>query len=283
MGAVNHFKTAAFLGLLTALMLSLGQVLGGTSGLTFAIVIALAMNVGSYYFSDRIVLRMYKAKEVGKEHKLYIMVDKLRKKAGLPMPKVYTISSATPNAFATGRNPANAAVAATEGIMKILDDDELEGVMAHELTHVKNRDTLIATIAATIAGVISYVALMARWAAIFGGFGGNNRDSNGLELLFLAILTPIIATIIQLAISRSREFLADAGAAKISGKPEALASALRKIHEGVSKHPLRATENTRATASLFIANPFKGGSLTNIFSTHPPVNKRIEKLNSMSH
>ncbi len=279
MGIANQFKTGLLLSSLSILLLIVGELAGGVQGLTIAIIFALLMNVGSYFYSDKLVLKMYKAKEVNKEHELYKMVDKLRKKAELPMPKVYVIPSATPNAFATGRNPKHSAVAATEGILKLLNHDELEGVMAHELAHVKNRDTLIATIAATIASVIAYVAMMARWAAIFGGFGGNDRrGGSGLELLVLAILTPIIATIIQLAISRSREYLADDGAAKISGNPKALADALRKISSGVAQHPMRSTENTRTTASLFIINPLKGGGFVSLFSTHPPVQKRIERL-----
>ncbi|MFP4656041.1 MAG: zinc metalloprotease HtpX [Candidatus Woesearchaeota archaeon] len=275
----NQLKTGALLGALSTLLLIVGQLTGGAQGLTIALLFALIMNVGSYLYSDRLVLKMYKAKEVDKSHKLYKTVDKLRRKAHLPMPKVYIIPGATPNAFATGRNPNNSAVAATESIIQILSQEELEGVMAHELTHVKNRDTLIATIAATIASIIAYTAMMARWAAIFGGFGGDDRNGgNGLELIVLAILTPIIATIIQLAISRSREYLADDGAAKISENPKALARALRKISEGVSKRPMKSTENTKTTASLFIINPLKGSGLTNLFSTHPPVDKRIERL-----
>jgi heat shock protein HtpX len=281
MGVVNHFKTVLLLGGLTVLLLWVGQLLGGMQGLSIAIVLVLIMNVGTFFFSDKIVLRMYNAMEVSQEHKLYRMVNHLRKKANLPMPKVYILPTQNPNAFATGRSPKHAAVAATEGILEILDDDELEGVLAHELTHVKNRDTLVATIAASIAGIISYVAMMARWAAIFGGFGGRDRDSNGIELLALAILTPLIATIIQFAISRSREFLADEGGAKMSGKPKALASALKKIHAGIRHHPLRASANARSTASLFIENPFSARGLMNLFSTHPPMEKRVAKLEKM--
>lgn len=281
MGVVNQFKTVVLLGGLTALLLWVGQLLGGMQGLTIAIVLVLIMNVGTFFFSDKIVLRMYHAREVSQEHKLYRMVNNLRKKANLPMPKVYILPTNTPNAFATGRSPKHAAVAATEGILDLLDDDELEGVLGHELTHVKHRDTLIATIAASIAGIISYVAMMVRWAAIFGGFGGRNRDSNGIELLALAILTPLIATIIQFAISRSREFLADEGGASISGKPKALASALKKIHAGIKQRPLRADANTRSTASLFIENPFSTRGLMNLFSTHPAMEKRVEKLERM--
>ena len=283
MGVVNQFKTGILLASLSALLLFVGQLIGGAQGLTIALIFALVMNVGSFFYSDKLVLKMYRAKEVDKDHSLYKMVNELRKKAHLPMPKVYIVPGNTPNAFATGRSPKHSAVAATEGILDLLNHDELEAVMAHELTHIKNRDTLISTIAATIASVISYVAMMARWAAIFGGMGGNNRrDGNGLELLVLAILTPIIATIIQLAISRSREYLADDGAAKISGKPKALASALRKISNGVHRHPMRATETTRTTSSLFIINPLRGGGLVSLFSTHPPVNIRIERLEKMN-
>ncbi|MFW5852519.1 MAG: zinc metalloprotease HtpX [Nanoarchaeota archaeon] len=282
MGIGNHFKTVLLLGALTALLLWVGELVGGIQGLTFAIVFVLIMNVGSYYFSDKIILKMYRAKEVKKDHMLYKIVNELRKEAKLPMPKVYTIPTPTPNAFATGRNPKNSAVAATEGIIQLLTHDELAAVMAHELTHVKNRDTLIATIAASIAGIISYTAMMARWAAIFGGFGGGNdrRGSSGMELLVLAILTPLLAMIIQFAISRSREYLADNGSAKISKKPKALASALRKIHDGIARRPLPANGNTRATASLFIENPLKGDALIGLFSTHPPVDKRIARLES---
>lgn len=283
MGFGNQVKTVLLLGSLTALLLYVGNLMGGMQGLTFAFIIVMAMNVGSFFFSDKLVLKMYKAKEVEQSHKLYRFVNDLRRTAHIPMPKVYIIPTQSPNAFATGRDPKHSAVAATEGIIDLLSDDELKGVLAHELTHIKNRDTLIATIAASIAGIISYVAMMARWAAIFGGMGGN-RDRNGnsgLEFLVLAILTPLIATIIRLAISRSREFLADEGGAKISHHPKALASALEKIESSVGRHPFPANANTRATASLFISNPFKGGSFLKIFSTHPATTERVKKLHAM--
>ena len=280
MEIINHFKTVVLLGGLSVLLVWIGNIFGGAGGLTIAITIVLLMNIGSYFFSDKLVLKMYKAQEVKKDHHLYKSVDKLRKKANLAMPKVYIIPSTNPNAFATGRDPKHSAVAATQGILQILEQNELEGVLAHELTHIKNRDTLIATIAASIAGIISYVAMMARWAAIFGGMG-SDRDNNGLELLALMILTPLLATIIQLAISRSREFLADEGGAKISGNPKALASALRKIHHGVKQRPLRASSNNQVTASLFIENPFSAQSFSNLFSTHPPMQKRVRKLEDM--
>ncbi len=283
MGFGNQLKTVLLLGSLTALLLYVGNLLGGMQGLTFAFIIVLAMNVGSFFFSDKLVLKMYNAKEVNSTHKLYRFVDELRRTAHIPMPKVYIIPSQSPNAFATGRDPKHSAVAATEGIINLLDDNELKGVLAHELTHIKHRDTLIATIAASIAGIISYVAMMARWAAIFGGMGGNrNRDGNsGLEFIVLAILTPLIATIIQLAISRSREFLADEGGAKISHHPKALASALEKIEQAVHQRPFPANANTRATASLFISNPFRNGGFLKLFSTHPSTKERVKKLLAM--
>ncbi len=281
MGVINHFKTVLLLGALTGLLLWVGQAVGGAGGLTFAIAIVLIMNVGTYFFSDKIVLKMHHAIEVEKDHHLYKMVDRLRKKAHLPMPKVYRLPTGTPNAFATGRNPNHAAVAATDGILSLLNEDELEGVIAHELTHVKNRDTLIATIAASVAGIISYVAMMARWAAIFGGMGGDDRNGNPFEFIVLALLTPLIASLIQFAISRSREYLADEGGAKISGKPQALASALKKIHNGIAHHPMKPSSNNKATASLFIENPFRGENLMNLFSTHPPMKKRVARLEAM--
>jgi heat shock protein HtpX len=280
MGGFNHIKTVLLLGALSGLFIFVGDAIAGPQGMSFAIIIVLIMNFGSFFFSDKLVLKMYRAEEVHETHKLYKMVNELRKRAYLPMPKVYIIPTPTPNAFATGRNPTHAAVAATEGIMNLLSDDELKGVLAHELTHVKNRDTLIATIAASIAGVISYVAMMARWAAMFGGYGGRDRDSgNGFEMLALAIVTPLIATIIQLAISRSREYLADEGGAKLSHNPKALASALQKIEHSVQRHPF--SFGSRATASLFITNPFRSDIFMSLFATHPATEKRVEKLNNM--
>ncbi|MBN2457570.1 zinc metalloprotease HtpX [Candidatus Woesearchaeota archaeon] len=277
----NQFKTIMLLGVLTALLLWVGQLLGGAQGLTIAIIFVGLMNFVMYWFSDKIVLAMYRAKEADKDSKLYHIVKEVAMMAKLPMPKVYAIPSANPNAFATGRNPKHAAVACTNGIMDLLSERELKAVIAHELGHVKNRDTLITTVAATIAGVISYVAMMARWAAIFGGYGGRSRDrgSNIFELLALAIITPLIATILQLAISRSREYMADETGAKIVKDPHALADALLKIEKGVKLHPMAM--GSEATASLFIANPFKGSGLLNLFSTHPPIKDRVEKLHNM--
>lgn len=280
----NQFKTFILLACLTALLLFVGQLLGGYSGLIIAGIIVVIMNLVSYFFSHKIVLMMYKAKEVKEKEfpDLYNSVREVAHLAGIPMPKVYVIPSSSPNAFATGRNPQNAVVACTQGIMDLLNKDELKGVIAHEVSHIKNRDILIQTVAATIAGVISYVAMMARWSAIFGGFGGgNNRNGNNIvSLLILAIVTPIIAMMIQLAISRSREYLADESAAKILHNPYGLASALEKLETGIKHNPMKF--GNASTSSLFIANPFKGGMMMNLLSTHPPMKERISKLKSMS-
>jgi len=274
----NTMKTTLLLGLLTGLIIWFGGAMGGQTGLVIAFIFALMMNFGAYWFSDKIVLKMYKAKEVSKDHKLYLIVRDLAHKAKIPIPKVYLISAPFPNAFATGRNPKNASVAATQSLLQVLSDEEIKGVMAHELSHVKHRDTLIQTIAATIAGVISYLAFMARFAAFFGG--GNDRDSgNMFEMLALAIITPLLAMIIQLAISRSREYLADETGARTIQNPKALASALRKLELSAKQNPLRF--GNKATSSLFIVNPFSAKGLTNILSTHPSMEKRIERLNNL--
>lgn len=247
----------------------------------FALILVIIMNFGTYFFSDKIVLKMYKAQEVKKSHWLYHLVHDVAKKAKIPAPKVYTIPGNLANAFATGRSPKHAAVACTEGILNLLNKEELKGVIAHELAHVKNRDILISTVAAAIAGVIAYVAFMARFAAIFGGFRG--RDSgNMIQLLVLAIITPLIATIIQLAISRSREYLADSTGAKIikDGKP--LASALHKLEQSARAHHIIPNAAGKATAHMFIVNPFTAKGMMNLFSTHPAAEKRIQKLNEMS-
>jgi len=276
---MNQLKTTILLGLLTAILLWVGQLVGGMSGLAIAIVIVGIMNFGMYFWSDKIVLRTYRAKPAPKDSELYKIVREVSQLAGLPMPKVYIIPSEQPNAFATGRNPEHAAVAATQGIMKILSRDELKGVMAHEMSHVKNRDTLIQTVAGSIAGVIGFVATMARWSAIFGGFGRDNDSGNLIELLVLAIVTPIIATIVQLAISRSREYLADETAAKMINSPLSLASALEKLEATSRRIPMRF--GSPATENLFIVNPFSGRSFMALLSTHPPMKKRIQKLRSM--
>ncbi len=273
----NSIKTALLLGALSGLLLVIGDLLGGRSGLMIAFVFAVVMNFGSYWFSDKIVLRMYKAGEVGEDHPLYRMVARLAQQAGLPMPKVYVIPTASPNAFATGRNPEHAAVAATEGIMRLLDERELEGVMAHELAHIKHRDILISSVAATIAAAIMMIANMARFAAFFGGFGGrgDRQGANPIALLATMIMAPIAAMLIQAAISRSREFLADAGGASIAGSPYGLADALKKIEVAAKRVPLDANP---ATAHMFIIKPFSGKALRSLFSTHPSTDDRVHAL-----
>jgi heat shock protein HtpX len=275
----NGLKTALLLGLLSGVLLVIGDLLGGANGLMVGFVFALLMNFGSYWFSDKIVLRMYKAQEVGPGHPLYAIVERLAARASLPMPKVYVIPDPSPNAFATGRNPSHAAVAATEGILQVLSEHELEGVIAHELAHVKHRDILISSVAATIAATIIMAARFAQYAAIFGGYGGRgddrDRGNNPIALLATIILAPLAAMLIQMAISRSREFSADAGGAGIAGNPYGLADALRKI-EAVSKRvPLDANP---ATAHMFIMQPFTGGGLMSLFSSHPPTEARIRAL-----
>ena len=272
----NTVKTALLLGLLSALLLVIGELLGGASGLMLAFVLAVAMNFGSYWFSDKIVLRMYRAQPVGPEHPLYQMTERLAQRASLPTPKVYVIPDDSPNAFATGRSPRHAAVAATEGILRLLSPNELEGVIAHELAHVKHRDILISSVAATVAATIMMVARMAQFAAIFGGFGGrDDRDGGPLALLATIIVGPLAAMLIQAAISRSREFAADRGAAQIVGSPYGLADALRKIDAGTKRRPLDANP---ATAHMFIMRPFSGRGVLSLFSTHPPTEQRIRAL-----
>ena len=270
----NAFKTALLLTLLSGLLLFIGELLGGQVGLMIAFAFAIIMNFGSYWFSDKVVLRMYKAGEVGPEHPLHRMTARLAQQADLPMPRVYVIPDASPNAFATGRNPNHAAVAATEGILRLLSERELEGVIAHELAHVKHRDILIGSIAATVAATIMMVASMARWAFIFGG-RDDGDDGNPLAMLAMAILAPLAATMIQMAISRSREFAADRRAAQIVGSPYGLADALRKIDAAARRVPLDANP---ATAHMFIMKPFAGRGMKALFSTHPPTEQRIERL-----
>lgn len=280
----NQLKTVLLLGLLTGVLLGVGHLVGGMQGLTIAFAFAILMNFGSYWFSDKIVLAMYRAKKVTKDQapKLYNIVEEVASQADMPMPQVYEIPSENPNAFATGRNKNKAAVAVTNGLLKLLSKDELKGVIAHEFAHIKNKDILIQTIAGTIAAVISYVAMMARWAAIFRGFGGRSNDRGGgdiISLLALTILTPILAMIIQLAISRSREYLADETGAKIIRNPYALADALEKLEASSYQNPMRLGNNT--TSSLFIVNPFKGGGMLSLLSTHPPLKERVKKLRGM--
>jgi len=280
MSMKNQLKTAILLALLTALLLWIGSLFGRT-GLIFAAVFVGLMNFGSYFFSHKIVLWMYKAKEAkqSEQPKLYKAVKDVTRLTGLPMPKVYIIPSNSPNAFATGRNPKNAVVAATEGILKILSEKELEAVIAHEFGHIKNRDILISTIVGTIAGVISYVGAMARWSAILGGNRDNDRGGNIISLLILGILTPLIATLIQLAISRSREYLADETGAKTIKDGHALADALEKIEKNIDVNPMRF--GSTATAHLFISNPFRNASFLSLFMTHPSTKSRTEKLRKM--
>jgi len=275
----NGLKTALLLGLLSGILLAIGEYFGGANGLVFAFVIAAVMNFGSYWFSDKIVLKMYRAQEVGAGHRLYTTVERLSRQAQLPMPKVYVIPDPSPNAFATGRNPSHAAVAATEGILQILSDGELEGVIAHELAHVRHRDILISSVAATVAAAIMMAARTAQFAAMFGGYGGRgddrDRGNNPIALLAMIILAPLAAMVIQAAISRSREFSADAGGAQIAGNPYGLADALRKIEAVSQRVPLDANP---ATAHMFIVKPFSGAGLMSLFSTHPPTEQRIRAL-----
>ena len=281
---MNVLKTVFFLTLLTLLLIFVGSLIGGRTGMIVAFGFALLMNFISYWFSDKIVLMMYRAKEASAQDypKLHRIVQNLATKDDIPKPKVYIIPIETPNAFATGRSPAHASVAVTEGIMRILSDDELEGVIAHELSHVHNRDTLLMTVVATIAGAIYMLANMARWAAIFGGVGGRDNDREGgnpIALLVIAILAPIVATLIQLAISRSREYMADESGARLCGRPLSLANALRKLYNYSRQVPMQANPTT---AHMFIVNPLTGGGLINLFSTHPPIERRIARLEELA-
>jgi heat shock protein HtpX len=269
----NGLKTALLLGALSGLLLLLGEYVGGANGMMIAFGMAVLMNFGSYWFSDKIVLRMYRAQQVGPEHPLHQMTARLAQRASLPMPKVYIIPDSSPNAFATGRNPSHAAVAATQGIMQVLNEQELEGVIAHELAHVKNRDILTSSVAATIAAAIM---MAARFAMFFGGSRDDRQGgSNPIVLLAMMILAPLAAMLIQAAISRSREFAADATGAEIAGNPYGLSTALQKIEAVAKRVPLDANP---ATAHMFIVKPFSGGGLANLFSTHPPTAARVEAL-----
>ena len=278
-------KTAVLLTVLTVLFLFIGQLLGGQQGMIIAFAFALLMNFVSYWFSDKIVLKMYGAKEVTEAEapSLVQLVRLNAQRAGLPMPRVYIIPSGSPNAFATGRNPHHAAVAVTEGILDLLSPDELEAVLSHELAHVKNRDILTSTIAATLAGAIAMLAHMAQWGAMFGGYGNrDDRNSGGglIGILVMAIVAPLAAMLIQMAISRSREYAADATGAKTCGHPQSLANALRKLHTGTQRRPMEANP---ATAHMFIVNPLSRQSFASLFSTHPPVEERIARLEQMTY
>ncbi|HUK57315.1 MAG TPA: zinc metalloprotease HtpX [Nitrospiria bacterium] len=279
---MNKLKTTFFLALLAGLFVVVGSLIGGRSGATIAFAIALVMNAGAYWFSDKIVLRMYGAKEVSEAEApvLHRLVRNLATRAQLPMPKVYIIESDTPNAFATGRDPRHAAVAATTGILRILSEEELTGVMAHELSHVTHRDILISTVAATIAGAISYLAQMLQWTMIFGGGDREERNPLGFVAeIAVMILAPIAATLIHLAVSRSREYDADLGGAQLCGHPLWLAEALKKLHLGVQRIPMQANPST---AHLFIVNPLTGKGVVSLFSTHPPIEDRIARLEVMA-
>jgi heat shock protein HtpX len=268
-------KTALLLGLLSGLLLLIGDALGGSSGLVTAFGFAVVMNFVSYWFSDKIVLRMYRAQPVGPEHPLYRVTERLAQRDGLPMPKVYVIPDPSPNAFATGRNPSHAAVAATEGILRVLNESQLEGVIAHELSHVKHRDILISSVAATIGAAIMMIARMAQFAAFFGGGRDDDNRGNPIGLLLTVILAPLAAMLIQAAISRSREFEADAGAAKLVGSPYGLVEALKTIETVAERVPLDANP---ATAHMFIIKPSSVSGLLSLFSTHPPTEQRIRAL-----
>lgn len=280
---MNTFKTMILLTALTFLFIFIGGSIAGERGMVIAFILAIGMNFVSYWYSDKIVLAMYQAQPVSETEapQLYQIVRRLCERAKLPMPKIYIIPSTTPNAFATGRNPQHAAVAVTEGILRLLNSDELEGVIGHELAHVRNRDILISSIAATIAGAIMLLSRMAYFAAIFGGYGGRDRDRDGggLGLIITMIVAPIAALLIQMAISRSREYLADASGSRICGKPLALASALARLHQAAEAAPLSASP---ATAHMFIVNPLKGEGVLTLFSTHPPVEERITRLRELA-
>jgi heat shock protein HtpX len=274
---MNYFKTTILLAALTAMLMIFGNFIGGHNGMLIALLLAGALNFVSYWFSDKIVLAMYRAKPVEEKDapQLYRIIKRLTEKNGMPMPKVYIIPEESPNAFATGRNPKHAAVAATAGIMRVLNEQELESVMAHELIHVAHRDTLISTMAATFAGAIAYLANIAQWSALFGGNRDGNNRGNLISTIVIALVAPVAALLIQMAISRSREYAADQGAGELCGRPLDLANALRKLQKGSMQVPL--SHGTPATSSLFIVNPFRGG-IAGLFSTHPPMEKRIDKL-----
>ena len=280
----NQFKTTVLLAALTVLIVLIGRMFGGNQGMMIAFIFAMLMNVGSYWYSDKIVLAMYRAKELssGEAPQIHRMVEELAQNGGLPKPRIYLIPSETPNAFATGRNPEHAVVAVTEGIVRLLEPEELKGVLAHELGHVKNRDILIGSIAATLAGVVMMLASMARFAAIFG-FGGSNDDEGGgniIVLILMSILAPLAAMLIQMAISRSREYLADETGARLAGNPKSLASALEKLSYASQRKPMR--QASPATAHMFTVNPLSGGGFTKWFSTHPPVEERVRRLRALA-
>ncbi|NIQ95994.1 MAG: zinc metalloprotease HtpX [Desulfuromonadales bacterium] len=276
---MNRLRTTLLLAGLTGLLVLAGGAIGGRGGALFALVMAGVMNFGAYWFSDKIILARYRGREVT-SGTLYDIVEDLCRRGSLPMPKVYLLPEPTPNAFATGRNPEHSAVAATEGLMQILDRDELAGVMAHEMSHVKHRDILVGSIAATIAGAITYLAYMAQWAAMFGGFGSDDEEGgNPVGMLLLAILAPIAAGLLQMAVSRSREYLADEGGARLCGNPRYLASALRKLESANRQVPMHG--HNEASAHMFTVSPLRGGGISSLFSTHPPIEERVRRLEGM--
>jgi heat shock protein HtpX len=274
----NWFKTTLLLGAMTALIVLIGRLIGGQQGMIFAFILAIGMNFFSYWFSDKIVLKMYRAQEATPQEnsRLYGIVQQVAQRANLPMPKVYIIPEESPNAFATGRNPEHAVVAATEGLLRLMNTEEITGVIAHEMAHVKNRDILIGSIAATMAGAIMIISSMARWSAIFGGRSDNDRNGGGLGMIIMAILAPIAAMLIQMAISRSREYEADSTGAKFAGQPQGLASALGKLGAYSQRIPMQSASAN--TAHMFIVNPLGGRSFASLFSTHPPLEERIARL-----
>lgn len=279
---MNTLKTTFLMALLTVLLVTAGGAMGGEGGMMLAFLLAMVMNGVSYWFSDKIVLRMYGAQEIAAEQapQLHRMVQELAMRGQMPMPKLYLIPQGTPNAFATGRDEKHAAVAVTTGILRILDEAELRGVLAHELSHIKNRDILVGTIAATMAGAISMLANMAHWGMIFGGRSSDDREGgHPIVALLMIIIAPVAAMLVQMAISRSREFGADATGAMISGDPLSLANALRKLEQGAQRIPMEANPST---AHMFIVNPLTGGGLMSLFSTHPPMEERIRRLESMA-
>jgi len=280
---MNGLKTMVLMVTLTLMLVGFGALLGGRSGMTIALILAFGMNFFSYWFSDKIVLRMYGAQEVSEAEapELHAMVAELARGAGLPMPRVYIIDEEQPNAFATGRNPEHAAVAVTTGILRILSPSELQGVLAHELAHVRNRDILVGTVAATIAGAISYLAQMAQWAMIFGGRSSDEDEGGGhpIAAIVMMIVGPIAAMLVQMAVSRAREYGADETGARICGRPLALANALRKLQMGAQQIPMDANP---ATSHMFIVNPLTGGGIARLFSTHPPIEERIARLEAMA-
>ncbi|MBW2057342.1 MAG: zinc metalloprotease HtpX [Deltaproteobacteria bacterium] len=279
---MNTLRTCFLMGILTLLFLWIGDLLGGRNGMIIALVLAGTMNFVTYWFSDRIVLRMYGAREVGpvEAPDLHSLVGELTQRVQLPMPRIYVIENESPNAFATGRNPENAALAVTTGLLRILSREELMGVIGHELSHIRHRDILIGTVAATMAGAISYLSVMARWGAMFGGFGGDDEDGGGsfLMIVLVSILAGVAAMLIQMAISRSREYLADRGGGELTGHPAYLARALKKLDSSTKTIPMKANP---ATAHMFIVNPLKAKGVATLFSTHPPIEERIRRLEAM--